>query len=150
MLTTSGGSLDLVGGRGVGTHAILSSAPTTFAGEAAVVLWFEALQPGPGSQHLENTLIVALGSSVLAVIIGAWTAYVLSNFRIAREQDFEFWILSMRMIPPLSVVVPFYLMFSVLHLFDTRLGLILAYLIFNVPLVVWVLKGFFSEVPREI
>lgn len=101
-------------------------------------------------QYLENSLIVALGSSVVAVIIGAWTAYVLANFRIARQRDFEFWILSMRMIPPLSVVVPFYLMFSVLHLFDTRLGLILVYLTFNVPLVVWLLKGFFSEVPKEI
>lgn len=101
-------------------------------------------------RYLENSLIVALGSSVIAVVVGAWTAYVLANFRVARQRDFEFWILSMRMIPPLSVVVPFYLMYTTLHLFDTRQGLILVYLTFNIPLVVWLLKGFFSEVPKEI
>ena len=101
-------------------------------------------------QYLQNSLIVALASSVIALLLGTWTAYVLANFRVARQRDLEFWILSMRMIPPLSVVVPFYLMFTSLRIFDTYSGLVLVYLTFNTPLVVWLLKGFFSELPKEI
>lgn len=101
-------------------------------------------------QYLENSLVVALASSIIALALGTWTAFALANFRVVRQRDFEFWILSMRMIPPLSVIVPFYLMFTQLHLFDTRSGLVLVYLTFNIPLVVWLLKGFFADVPKEI
>ncbi|MGH2410238.1 MAG: carbohydrate ABC transporter permease, partial [Chloroflexota bacterium] len=101
-------------------------------------------------QNMENSLVVALASSIIALALGTWTAFVLANFRVARQRDFEFWILSMRMIPPLSLIVPFYLMFTKLNLFDTRTGLVLVYLTFNIPLVVWLLKGFFSDIPKDL
>jgi len=100
--------------------------------------------------YMVNSLIVAIASSFIAIAVGTWTAYVLANFRIKRKKDFEFWILSMRMIPALSVVVPFYLMATAVHLYDSRIALVLVYLTFEIPLVVWLMKGFFVELPKEI
>ena len=109
------------------------------------------VRPGTAiTPYMENSLVVAIGSSVLAIAIGTWTAYVLANFRVRAKRDFEFWVLSMRMVPPLAVVVPFYFMATTVHLFDSRTGLILVYLTFNIPLVVWLMKGFFVDLPRDI
>lgn len=60
-----------------------------------------------------------------------------------------FWILSLRMLPVIAVIVPFYLIFRTLGLLDTRLALILIYSIFNISFTIWVLKGFFDEIPVE-
>ncbi len=77
------------------------------------------------------------------------SAYAFSRFRVPLKDDLLFFILSTRMMPPIAVAIPIYLMYRELGLSDTRLGMILLYTAVNVSLAVWLLKGFIDEIPRE-
>ena len=96
-----------------------------------------------------NSLIIAMGSTVLSVGFGVMAAYAFSRFKVPLKDDLLFFILSTRMMPPIAVAIPIYLMYRELGLSDTRLGMILLYSAVNVSLAVWLLKGFMDEIPRE-
>ncbi|MEJ1158379.1 carbohydrate ABC transporter permease [Prosthecomicrobium sp. N25] len=96
-----------------------------------------------------NSVVIAFGSTVLAVALGTMAAYGFSRFRVPLADDLLFFILSTRMMPPIAVAIPIYLMYRELGLSDTRLGMILLYTAVNVSLAVWLLKGFIDEIPRE-
>ena len=96
-----------------------------------------------------NSLIIAITSTVLAVGMGTFTAYGFSRFKVAGEQDWLFFILSTRMLPPVVVAIPMFLMYRVVGLNDTHVGLIILYTAFNLSFSVWLMKGFIDEIPRE-
>ena len=96
-----------------------------------------------------NSFIIAFGSTFLAVALGTIAAYGFSRFKVPMADDLLFFILSTRMMPPIAVAIPIYLMYRELGLSDTRLGMILLYTAVNVSLAVWLLKGFIDEIPRE-
>jgi len=96
-----------------------------------------------------NSLIIAFGSTALSVILGVTAAYAFSRFRVPAKDALLFFILSTRMMPPIAVAIPIYLMYRDVGLSDTRLGMILLYTAVNVSLAVWLLKGFIDEIPRE-
>jgi multiple sugar transport system permease protein len=96
-----------------------------------------------------NSLIIAFGSTALSVALGTVAAYAFSRFKIPLKDDLLFFILSTRMMPPIAVAIPIFLMYRELGLSDTRLGMILLYTSINVSLAVWLLKGFIDEIPRE-
>jgi len=96
-----------------------------------------------------NSLVIAFGSTALSVLLGVTAAYAFSRFRVRGKDDLLFFILSTRMMPPIAVAIPIYLMYRELGLSDTRLGMILLYTAVNVSLAVWLLKGFIDEIPRE-
>ncbi|MBX4930698.1 carbohydrate ABC transporter permease [Rhizobium bangladeshense] len=96
-----------------------------------------------------NSLVIAFGSTFLAVFLGTLAAYGFSRFRVPLADDLLFFILSTRMMPPIAVAIPIYLMYRELGLSDTALGMILLYTAVNVSLAVWLLKGFIDEIPRE-
>ena len=96
-----------------------------------------------------NSLIIAFGSTALSVGLGVMAAYAFSRFKVPLKDDLLFFILSTRMMPPIAVAIPIYLMYRELGLSDTRLGMILLYSAVNVSLAVWLLKGFIDEIPRE-
>jgi multiple sugar transport system permease protein len=96
-----------------------------------------------------NSLIIGFGSTFLAVFLGTLTAYAFSRFRVPLANDLLFFILSTRMMPPIAVAIPIYLMYRELNLTDTHIGMILLYTAVNVSLAVWLLKGFIDEIPRE-
>jgi multiple sugar transport system permease protein len=96
-----------------------------------------------------NSLIIGFGSTFLAVVLGTLTAYGFSRFKVPLKDDLLFFILSTRMMPPIAVAIPVYLMYRELGLTDTKLGMILLYTAVNVSLAVWLLKGFIDEIPRE-
>jgi len=96
-----------------------------------------------------NSLMIAIGSTILSVGLGVMAAYAFSRFRVPGKDDLMFFILSTRMMPPIAVAIPIYLMFRELGLSDTKLGMILLYSAVNVSLAVWLLKGFIDEIPRE-
>ncbi len=101
--------------------------------------------------QLLNSVVIALASTLVALVLGAFTAYGFSRHGAFKGGDnLLFWVLSLRMLPTISVVVPFTILFNRFGLADTRLGLILVYTIFNTSLAVWLLKGFFDEVPRDL
>jgi multiple sugar transport system permease protein len=96
-----------------------------------------------------NSLVIAFGSTFCAVALGTLAAYGFSRFKVPLADDLLFFILSTRMMPPIAVAIPIYLMYRELGLSDTRLGMILLYTSVNVSLAVWLLKGFIDEIPRE-
>jgi len=96
-----------------------------------------------------NSLIIAITSTVLAVGMGTITAYGFSRFKVAGEQDWLFFILSTRMLPPVVVAIPMFLMYRAVGLNDTHLGLIILYTAFNLSFSVWLMKGFIDEIPKE-
>jgi multiple sugar transport system permease protein len=96
-----------------------------------------------------NSLIVAISSTFLAVAMGTVTAYGFSRFKVKGEADLLFFILSTRMLPPVVVAIPMYLMFRWVGLNDSHLGLIILYTAFNVSFSTWLMKGFIDEIPRE-
>lgn len=96
-----------------------------------------------------NSIVIAFGSTFLAVFLGTLAAYGFSRFRVPLKDDLLFFVLSTRMMPPIAVAVPIYLMYREIGLSDTALGMILLYTAVNVSLAVWLLKGFIDEIPRE-
>jgi multiple sugar transport system permease protein len=96
-----------------------------------------------------NSLVIGFGSTFLAVFLGTLAAYAFSRFKVPIADDLLFFILSTRMMPPIAVAIPIYLMYRQLGLTDTHLGMILLYTAVNVSLAVWLLKGFMDEIPRE-
>jgi multiple sugar transport system permease protein len=99
-----------------------------------------------------NSLVVAAGSTLVALAAGTLAAYALSRFRLPwrLNQRLGHWILSTRMFPPIVSIVPLFLIMRGLDLVDTRAALVAAYSVFNLPFVVWMMKGFFDELPREL
>lgn len=96
-----------------------------------------------------NSLIVAITSTFLAVAMGTITAYGFSRFKVKGEADLLFFILSTRMLPPVVVAIPMFLMYRAVGLNDSHLGLIILYTAFNVSFSVWLMKGFIDEIPKE-
>jgi len=97
-----------------------------------------------------NSLFMVSVSVILVLLIGVPAAYVLSRYDIPMERDVLVWILSSRMLPPIAVVLPFFLIFRELNLFDSRIGMILMYVSINLSLVVWVMKAFFDGIPETL
>ena len=113
---------------------------------------FENYQKLVESQYfsqLRNSIIIGFTSTILAVVIGTLSAYAFSRFKVSGEDDLLFFILSTRMLPPIVIVIPVYLMYTVLRLRDTHFGLILLYTTFNLSFAVWLMKGFIDEIPTE-
>jgi multiple sugar transport system permease protein len=99
--------------------------------------------------RLKNSLIIAGGSTIAALVLGVMAAYAFSRFPVVAKGDWMFFILSTRMLPPVVVTIPIFLMYRYLGLFDTHIGMIILYTAFNLSLSVWLLNGFIDEIPRE-
>ena len=97
-----------------------------------------------------NSVIVSCGSTALATLIAFPAAYAMA-FRPGRHtQDLLVWMLSTKMLPPVGVLVPVYIIFRDVGLLDTRTGLVIVDTLMNLPLVVWMLYSFFKDIPHEI
>jgi multiple sugar transport system permease protein len=96
-----------------------------------------------------NSLIIAGLSTILAVGMGTFTAYGFSRFKMAGQDDLLFFILSTRMLPPIVVAIPMFLMYRTFGMTDTHIGLIILYTAFNLSFAVWLMKGFMDEIPKE-
>ncbi len=105
--------------------------------------------PSRYGQRFLNSVIIGFGSTFLSVFLGTLAAYAFSRFRVPIKDDLLFFILSTRMMPPIAVAIPIFLMYRQLGLSDTHLGMILLYTAVNLSLSVWLLKGFIDEIPRE-
>lgn len=101
------------------------------------------------SSRFLNSIIIAVTSTFLAVAMGTLTAYGFSRFRMPGENDWLFFILSTRMLPPVVVAIPMFLMYRAVGLVDTHIGLIILYTAFNLSFSVWIMKGFIDEIPTE-
>lgn len=100
--------------------------------------------------YLFNSIAASAGSAVISVVFGSMAAYSLSRYEFRGKKDLFFWIISTRMAPVVAVMVPLYAIFRGAGLVGTLPGLILAYTTFNLPFAIWILKGFFDNVPYAI
>jgi multiple sugar transport system permease protein len=106
-------------------------------------------EPSAYPSRFINSMIISVSSTLLAVAMGTLTAYGFSRFRMPGEQDWLFFILSTRMLPPVVVAIPMFLMYRAVGLVDTHIGLIILYTAFNLSFSVWLMKGFIDEIPKE-
>ncbi|NUL82667.1 MAG: carbohydrate ABC transporter permease [Armatimonadetes bacterium] len=102
--------------------------------------------------NMANSFVIAGLSALFSLAVAAPCAFAFSRYprALPRSDNALFWVLSLRMLPPIAVVVPYYLALRSLGLLDTHLALIVIYSVFNISFAVWLLKGFFDEIPPEI
>jgi len=103
-------------------------------------------------RYAKNSAIVALIASGVAVVVGTLAAYALSRFRLAKNFNYHllFTILTVRMFPPILSIIPLYYIYREIGILDTRLGLGLIHGWTEVPLVIWMMIGFFRDLPRDM
>jgi multiple sugar transport system permease protein len=131
---------------------ILAQVPPTlsFKWETIVRTYTEVLYGHGMLEFTQNSVIVVGLATLIALIIGTPAAYAFSRLPFRGDEGLANWILSMRFMPPIAVAIPLFLMVKGIGLQDTYPGLILPYVAFSLPLVVWIMIGFFDEIPREI
>jgi multiple sugar transport system permease protein len=102
------------------------------------------------TDYLTNSIIVSVGVVATNLIIGPPAAYALARFRFPGERIILAMIIVFRMIPVVTAMIPLFIVFSVLGLLNTYFGLIVAHTAFKLPVTIWVLRGFFIDVPKEL
>ena len=97
-----------------------------------------------------NSIIYVVMNTVISVSVALPAAYAFSRYRFMGDKHLFFWLLTNRMAPPAVFALPFFQLYSAIHLFDTHIAVALAHCLFNIPLAVWILEGFMSAVPKEL
>ena len=97
-----------------------------------------------------NSVAISVGSTLLGLAIAIPAAWSMAFVPGKRTKDLLMWMLSTKMMPAVGVLIPMYLLFQKIGLFDTRTGLILALMLMNLPIIVWMLYTYFKEIPGEI
>ena len=115
---------------------------------------FESGQRARFLQAMRNSLICAVGSGALALVLGSMAGYGLSRFSyrvgIWRNRDISFFFLSQLILPPAAVILPLYILFVETGLYDTLLGLTLLYTVVGLPIVIWIMRDQFNSLPIEL
>jgi len=97
-----------------------------------------------------NSVVISVGSTLLGLAIAIPAAWSMAFVPGKRTKDLLMWMLSTKMMPAVGVLIPMYLLFQQLGLFDTKIGLVLALMLMNLPIIVWMLYTYFKEIPAEI
>ena len=100
--------------------------------------------------YLMNSLTIGISSTLLATTVGTFAAYGFSQFKVPAGNHIFFYVLATRLGPPVAYALPMYLVFFKLGLINLQIGVILAHATFNMVLVIWMMKSFFDDVPREV
>ena len=111
---------------------------------------------GVYADYLFNSIIVATSNAALVTVLALMATYALSRFKLPGSESIFFWTMTNRMATPAAFLLPLFLLFSTVFkfgdftLFDTKIGLILLYCVFNLPFAIWLLKGIIDGIPREL
>jgi multiple sugar transport system permease protein len=136
------------------TNAEFFSSPPVFIPASFSLTNYINAMPFPpegrgGLQGLRDSLIISLATMIVSVLIGSLAAYSFARYRTGGE-NLSFWVLSTRMFPPVASALPLFLIFKQFDLLDKHMALIIANTIFTLPFVIWLLKGFFEDLPVEL
>ncbi|RME76220.1 MAG: carbohydrate ABC transporter permease [Chloroflexi bacterium] len=131
------------------THAAINTFPPQFIFIPSFENYNTLLTSHDFIGFLTNSIITATVSTALVMALGIPAAYSLARYGIGGHRLSD-WILSMRMFPPIALVVPLFLMFRFVHLLQTVWALILVYTAMNLPFAIWLMIGFFKDVPKDI
>ena len=126
------------------------SIPPTWIFTPTLDNYKKLFEAGPFGIFLLNSVIIALGSTIVSLCTGIPAAFSLSILKFKGKSAILFGILSIRLVPPMCIVLPFFLIYAKIGLIDTHLGLIIIYLTFNLSLVIWLMKRFFEDLPQDL
>ena len=107
----------------------------------------EVFQKNPFLLYIWNSLVVATGSTLLGLAVGLPAAFSIARWR---QQGLALTVLVARIVPGISYLIPWYILFRHLHMIDTYGALIVSHLVVGLPLIIWVMIGFFEDVPAEL
>ncbi len=149
----------LLAGLPLGWLVLTSLKPVAATTSTSLLMWpgidfiptlaaYGDLFTGDFPRYLGSSVVIAVTSTIATVLLGTACAYGFSRFPLAGSKDWLFFILSTRFMPPLAVVAPVLVMYRMLDLPNTHLGLIILYTAFNLSLAVWLMKGFIDDIPR--
>lgn len=124
--------------------------PTYYPHNFTFEAYEQVLFRSPMPRHLLNSLIIAVGTTIVVMVGGIFTSYGLSQYQFKGSNLVLLTFLATRVIPPISLLVPFYIIMSKLHLINTYLALIILNTFLCYPLAVWMLKSFFEAFPRDL
>ncbi|WP_017473611.1 carbohydrate ABC transporter permease [Amphibacillus jilinensis] len=127
----------------------ISSSPTFFPRQLSLENYVTMFNQMPIIRYFLNSFTTASISTILAVFLGALAAYGLSRFSSKTGHAFLLLTLCVRMIPMISIAIPMYIIINVMGLIDTRIALIITYTAINVPFSIWLMIGFFNNIPKE-
>lgn len=100
--------------------------------------------------YFKNSLILSLGSVLLSLVLGMPAAYAIARLRFAAKESLAFTYLSFRFVPEITIILPLYVIYQKLHLYNSYLGLILVYQLISLPLLIWMMRSYFEEIPIAI
>jgi multiple sugar transport system permease protein len=120
--------------------------------EPTLRIWEEVFTTSNPVEPLINSVVVTAIATVLVAIIGTMAAYSLSRFQFGKSgnKNIIVFFLSQRVLPPVVVLIPFFILLNAVNMTDTRLGLALVYVTFNLPFGVLIMRQIFNEIPREL
>ena len=125
--------------------------PPSFIPERFLIENYVAILSNPEFvKNLVNSVIACSGSLALALVTGLPAAYVLSRFKFKGSRSLYYTYITFRMLPPFVFLIPLFVIYRVTGLYDTWLGLILAYSVITIPITVWMMVGFYDSLPREL
>ena len=124
--------------------------PPTWLFIPTITNYLAILQKADFTLALLNSTIIGLAATLMILVVGTPAAYSFCRFRMKGKGLMLFSILFLRVIPPISLVIPFYLMWRSFGLLDTYPAIIIMYMTLNLPLTVWMMRSFFMDVPVEL
>lgn len=127
----------------------LAIPPVWFPSEPTIVHYTAALFTYRGLEGLINSIIISSAATVLSALFGTLMAYSLARYNTG-GQHLSFWVLSQRFLPPIAIVLPVFLIYRNIGIYDTHIGLILAYTVFTLPVSVWMMFAYFQQMPRSM
>lgn len=133
------------------TDALIAPTPT-FIFTPTMEHYQSILSPArrPITSYLVNSLIISLTSTLVSIILALFAAFALARLRPKGHNQLSFIVLSMRLLPPIALIVPLFLIANWLGVYDTHFVLIITYSALNVPLATWLLQGFLVDLPKEL
>jgi len=101
-------------------------------------------------KHFSNSVIIAVGSTLLGLLVAIPAAWAMAFVPTKNTKNILMWMLSTKMLPPVGVLIPIYLIFRDLGILDSRIGLVIVLMLINLPIIIWMLYTYFKEIPGEI
>ena len=127
----------------------LSVPPVWIPKAPTLVHYTAALFAYRGLQGLINSLIISLSATLLSAVLGTLMAYSFARFNTGGKH-LAFWVLSQRFLPPVAIILPIFLIYRMIGLHDTYIGMIIAYTVFTLPVSVWMMFAYFRGIPKSM
>jgi multiple sugar transport system permease protein len=131
---------------------IFSVPPQWFPANPTLKHYNAAFVERPFLQYGLNSLIIAVATTIVSLVLGTMAGYALARFQYPGRWRYQisFWILSTRMMPPIVTIIPLYLAFNYLDMLNTKWAVVIAYTAFNLPFATWMMKSYFQDLPVEL